>query len=82
MYQQRTTCTKQGFWPPLQPKIESYFTAFSLECVVRKMVQVFSFHIDLTLMVGIVTQNGRQNRRKYTKCHFGPQIEGFVDKLF
>ena len=29
---QRTMCIKQGFWPPLKPKTESYFTAFSLDC--------------------------------------------------
>ena len=57
-------CSKQGFWPPLQPKIETYFTAFSLECFIRRMTQVLLFHIDFTLMVAIVTQNGHQNRLK------------------
>ena len=30
-----TMCIKQGFWPPLKPKIESYFTTFSLDCFIR-----------------------------------------------
>ena len=57
-------CTKQGFWPPLQPKIESYFTAFSLESFIRYMTQVLLFHMDFTLIVAMVTQNGHQNRVK------------------
>ena len=40
------------------------------------------FHIDLTLMVAMVTQNGHQNRLNLTKCHFRPEIGGFIDKLF
>ena len=32
---QRTTCIRQGFWPPLKPKIESYFLTFSLYCFIR-----------------------------------------------
>ena len=31
----KTTCSKQGFWPPLKPKIESCFTTFSLDCFNR-----------------------------------------------
>ena len=31
----RTRCIRQGFWPPLKPKIESYFTSFSLDCFIR-----------------------------------------------
>ena len=29
---QRTTCIKQGFWPTLKQKIESYFRQLSLDC--------------------------------------------------
>ena len=32
---ERTTCIRQGFWPPLKPKIESYLKTFSLNCFVR-----------------------------------------------
>ena len=32
---QRTTCIKQGFGPPLKPKIESYFKIFSLNYFIR-----------------------------------------------
>ena len=34
------------------------------------MIQVFLFHIDLTITVAMVTENGRQNRLKSKKCHF------------
>ena len=30
------------------------------------MIQVLLFHIDLALTVAMVTENGRQNRPKYT----------------
>ena len=36
------------------------------------------FHIDLTLTVAMVTENGRQKRLKQTKCHFGPDIGGLL----
>ena len=32
---QRTMCIRQGFWPPLKPKIESYSTTFSFDCFVK-----------------------------------------------
>ena len=35
------------------------------------MTKVFIFHIDLTLTLAMVTENGRQYRLKYRKCHFG-----------
>ena len=28
---ERTTCIKQGFWPPLKPKIEKCFITYSLD---------------------------------------------------
>ena len=31
------------------------------------LLSLFSFHIDLTLPVATVTENGRQNRLKYKK---------------
>ena len=46
------------------------------------MIKVFVFHIDLSLTVAMVTENGHQNRLKWTKCHFGPEIGGLIDKLF
>ena len=46
------------------------------------MPQVFIFHIDLTLSVAMVTENGRQYRLKYRKCHFGPHFGGFTDRVF
>ena len=46
------------------------------------MTKVFIFHIDLTLLVSMVTENGRQYRLKLTKCHFGPQFGGFTDSVF
>ena len=55
---------KQGFWPPLKLKTESYFTTFSSGCFIRRMTQVFIFHIDLTLTVAMVTENGLENRLK------------------
>ena len=64
MVNQRTTCIIQGFWPPLKPKIKSVFTTLSLDCFIRRMTQVFISHIDLTLPVAMVTENGRQNRLK------------------
>ena len=60
----RTTCIKQGFWPPLKPKIESYFATFSSNCFIRLLAQVFIFHIVLTLMVAMVTENDCQYRLK------------------
>ena len=44
----RTTCIRQGFWPPLKPNIGSYFSTISLDCFVRRMTKVFIFHNDLT----------------------------------
>ena len=38
---------------------------------------MFIFHIDLSLKVAMVTENGRQYRLKKRKCHFGPQFGGF-----
>ena len=46
---------------------------------------MFIFHIDLTLKVPKVTENGRQYRLKLRKCHFGefePQFGGFTDSVF
>ena len=40
---------------------------------------MFILHIDLTLKVAMVTENGRQYRLKLRKCHFGPQFGGFTD---
>ena len=45
------------------------------------MIKRFLFHIDLTLMDAMVTENGRQNRLKQTICHFGPEIGGLIDKF-
>ena len=42
------------------------------------MIQVFLFHIDLTLAVAVVTENGRQNRKK---CHFEPESGGLISQL-
>ena len=39
------------------------------------MSQVFIFHIDLTLMVAMVTENGCQYRLKQRKCQFGHNLE-------
>ena len=39
-------CIKQGFWPPLEPKVESYLTIFSLDCFIRRMTQVFIIQAD------------------------------------
>ena len=52
------------FGPHGKPKIKSYLTALSLDCLNRRMIKVFLFHIDLTLAVAMVTENGRQNRLK------------------
>ena len=52
------------FGPHRKPKIKSYFTTLFLDCIIRRMIQVFLFHIDLTLTVAMVTENGCQNRLK------------------
>ena len=44
------------------------------------MIKVFVFHIDLTFTVAMVTENGHQNRLKWTKYHFEPYRQTF--KLF
>ena len=46
------------------------------------MTKVFIFHIDLTLLVAMITENGRQYRLKLRKCHFGPPFGGFTDSVF
>ena len=46
------------------------------------MTKVFIFHIDLTLTVAMVTENGRQYRLKYRKCLFRPHFGGFTDSVF
>ena len=38
------------------------------------MTQVFIFHIGLSLTVAMVAENGRENRPKWRKCHFGPKL--------
>ena len=45
------------------------------------MIQVFLFHIDWTLMVALVTENGCQNRLKSKKCHFELNSGGLTGKL-
>ena len=40
------------------------------------------FHNDLTSLVAMVTENGRQYRLKLRKCHYGPQFGGFKDSVF
>ena len=61
-------CIMQGFWPPLKPKIETYFTTFSLVCFMNN--PNVSIHIYLTLTVSLVTENGRQYRLKLHKMSF------------
>ena len=39
------------------------------------------FHIDLTLTVAMVTENGRQNRLKQKKSHFEPESGGLTGQL-
>ena len=53
-------CIKQSFLPPVKPQIENYFTAFPLECFIRRMIKVVLFHIDFTLVVALFTENGCQ----------------------
>ena len=48
----------------------------------RWMTKVCIFHIDLTLTVAMVTENGRQYRLKYRKCLFRPHFGGFTDSVF
>ena len=43
---------------------------------------MFIFHIDLTVSVAMVTENGHQYRLKCRKCHFGPHFGGFTDIIF
>ena len=52
--------------------------------VFRWMTKVCIFHIDLTLTVAMVTENGRQLtcRLKYRKCLFRPHFGGFTDSVF
>ena len=50
--------------PPQKPKIECCFITFSSDCFNRYMARVFVFHIDLTLTVTMVTENGCQYRFK------------------
>ena len=46
------------------------------------MIEVFLFHIDLTLTVAMVTENGRQIRLKETEYLFWTRKRGLKDKLF
>ena len=64
MARKRTMCIYQGFWPPLKLKIKSVFTILSLDCFIRRMTRVFTSHIDLTLSIAMVTENGHHNRLK------------------
>ena len=45
------------------------------------MTKVFIFHIDLTLTVAMVTENGRQNRLKSKKCHLELKSGGLTGQL-
>ena len=45
------------------------------------MIQMFSFHIDWTLTVAMVTENGGQNRLKSKTCHFELKSGGLTGKL-
>ena len=45
------------------------------------MTQVFIIHIDLTLTVGMVTENG-QIKAKIEKRLFWTQFGGFIDSIF
>ena len=42
------------------------------------MIKVVLFHIDLTLTLAMVTENGYQ---KGQTVIFGPEIKGLIDKL-
>ena len=64
-----------------EPKNESYFSPTYFDCF-RWMTKVCIFHIDLTLTVAMVTENGRQYRLKYRKCLFRPHFGGFTDSVF
>ena len=55
---------RRTFLPPRRPKIKNFFTAFSLDCVNRCMIKMFSLHIDWTLTVAMVTGNGRKGMLK------------------
>ena len=54
---QRATCIRQGFWPPLKPKIKIYLTRFSFECSASRITEAFICRIDLTLKVAMVADN-------------------------
>ena len=65
------------FGPHWKPKIKSYFTTLSLDWFIRWLIQVFLFHIDSTLTVAMVTENGRYNRLKSKKLSFWAKIGRF-----
>ena len=46
------------------------------------MTEVFISHINLALPVAMVTENGHQNRLKWSKCHFGAPFGGLTDSFF
>ena len=45
------------------------------------MIHVFLLHIDSTLTVAMVTENGRQNRLKSKKIHFELKSGGLTGEL-
>ena len=42
----------------------------------------FIFHIDLTLTVAMVTENGRKKKAKIVKMSFWTTIGSFTDSVF
>ena len=68
--QQRGTCIKGLFWPPLEPKTESCFSPISSYWCIRRIAQVLNSGIYFTFTGCYGNQNGRQNRLNIEKLSF------------
>ena len=53
---QRGTCIKGLFWPPLEPKTESFFSLISYYWFIRRIAQVHNSGIYFNLLVPMVTK--------------------------
>ena len=53
---ERGTCIKGQIWPPLEQKTENFFSPFSPNWFIRRMVQVLNSGIYFTFSVAMVTK--------------------------
>ena len=71
---ERGTCIKGLFWPPLESKTENCFSPLSFDWFIRRITEVLNFGIYLNSTVAMVTKMANKIGLKQRNCHFGPNL--------